>query len=237
MDESKKLKKKIIYQGKIKALTGLHIGGTNSAMGIGGPDSLVVRNPLTKEPYIPGSSIKGKMRGLLEIMDGTIGDKKMGQVYNGPSEKPEARSVKLHGTAKKDHQRPSRLQVRDAPMILTEESEKVFQDTDLLYTETKTEVVIDRITSAAMPRTLERVPAGVEFELNMVLNVFDKDDEDELKSALDLSIKLLEDDYLGGSGSRGYGQVEIVIGKIEERTVDSYVEMASKLIVDHEENI
>jgi len=237
MDESKKLKKKIIYQGKIKALTGLHIGGTNSAMGIGGPDSLVVRNPLTKEPYIPGSSIKGKMRGLLEIMDGTIGDKKMGQVYNGPSENPEARSVKLHGTAKKDHQRPSRLQVRDAPMILTEESEKVFQDTDLLYTETKTEVVIDRITSAAMPRTLERVPAGVEFELNMVLNVFDKDDEDELKSALDLSIKLLEDDYLGGSGSRGYGQVEIVIGKIEERTVDSYVEMASKLIVDHEENI
>lgn len=236
MDESKKLKKKIIYQGKIKALTGLHIGGTNSAMGIGGPDSLVVRNPLTKEPYIPGSSIKGKMRGLLEIMDGTIGDKKMGQVYNGPSENPEARSVKLHGTAKKDHQRPSRLQVRDAPMILTKESEKVFQDTDLLYTETKTEVVIDRITSAAMPRTLERVPAGVEFELNMVLNVFDKDDEDELKSALDLSIKLLEDDYLGGSGSRGYGQVEIVIGKIEERTVDSYAEMASKLIEDHEGN-
>lgn len=236
MDESKKLKKKIIYQGKIKALTGLHIGGTNSAMGIGGPDSFVVRNPLTKEPYIPGSSIKGKMRSLLEIMDGTIGGAIGTEVQHGPSENPEARSVKLHGTAKKNHQRPSRLQVRDAHMNLTKGNKKVFEDTDLLYTETKTEVVIDRITSVAMPRTIERVPAGVEFELNMVLNVFDKDDEDELKSALDLSIKLLEDDYLGGSGSRGYGQVEIVIEKIEERTVDSYAEMASKLIDGHEGN-
>jgi len=236
MNNTTKLRKKIIYKGRIKVLTGLHIGGTNSAMGIGGLDSLVVRNPLTKEPFIPGSSIKGKLRSLLEVMDGTIGGKISNEIKHGPSEDSEIRAVKLHGTAKKDHQRPSRLQVRDAHLILIEDDE-IFKDTDLHYTESKTEVVIDRIISAAMPRTIERVPAGAEFELNMVLNIFDGDDEEELKSALDLSVKLLEDDYLGGNGSRGYGQVEIVMEKVEERTIDSYVAMASKLVADHEGNI
>lgn len=225
-----KLLKKIIYSGKIKAMTGLHIGGTNSSMGIGGPDSLVIRNPITKEPYIPGSSLKGKMRSLLEILDGTITEVRMGVVKNGPSEESSSRAVKLHGTAKKDHQRPSRLQVRDARLTEKWQDQKEFGDTDLPYTESKTEVVIDRITSAAMPRSIERIPAGAEFTLKFVLNIFDSDDEEELKDALDESIKLLEDDYLGGNGSRGYGQVEITIDKIEERTKSVYSEMASKLV-------
>jgi CRISPR-associated protein Csm3 len=92
-------------------------------------------------------------------------------------------------------------------MIINEKNEKLFRNTDLLYTESKTEANIDRVTSAANPRTYERVPAGAQFELNMVLNVFDTDDEAELKKLLDQAIALLHDDYLGGSGSRGYGQV------------------------------
>ena len=74
------LKKKIFIKGEIELLTGTHIGGTNSAMGIGGPDSTVVRNPIDNKPYIPGSSLKGKMRAMVEIADGTIESVNMGQV-------------------------------------------------------------------------------------------------------------------------------------------------------------
>lgn len=234
MKTENKLQKKIVYSGKIKAITGLHIGGANTTMGIGGPDSLVVRNPITRQPFIPGSSIKGKMRSLLEILDGNIAEVNMGAVKNGPSVDANSRAVKLHGTAKKENQRPSRLQVRDAHLTQEWQKQEAFGETDLPFTETKTEVVIDRITSAAMPRSIERVPAGAEFKLSMILNVFNKDDEEELKKALDLSIKLLEDDYLGGNGSRGYGQVQLVVDKVEERTDEAYAKMASKLIAEND---
>jgi CRISPR-associated protein Csm3 len=46
--------------------TGLHIGGGSMSLDIGGIDKAVVRDPLTKHPYLPGSSIKGKMRSILE---------------------------------------------------------------------------------------------------------------------------------------------------------------------------
>ena len=83
--------------------------------------------------------------------------------------------------------------------------------TDLLYTESKTENNVDRVTASANPRTFERVPAGAEFKLSMVLNIFEGEDELALKATLNQAIELLQDDYLGGHGSRGYGQVEIKI--------------------------
>lgn len=215
-----KLLKKLIITGKIKALTGLHIGGTNSAMGIGGPDSMVVRNPIDNKPYIPGSSLKGKMRSMLDIEDGSIESVNMGQVKNGASQDPKYATVRLFGSARKDEkQRPSRVIIRDAALISSEDE---FKNTDLPFTESKTEVVIDRITAKAMPRQIERVPAGAEFELNMVLNVFSGDDEDDQIKNLMRAIKLLQDDYLGGSGSRGYGQVEIEIENVTERNVEYY---------------
>jgi len=195
------LKKKIIYTGTIKLLTGLHIGGTNSALNIGGPDKFVVRNPLTNLPYIPGSSLKGKLRSLTEIANGESANGK-------PSNDPNSKSGMLFGTSgDSNNSRPSRLIVRDGNLIIKDEN--LFSNTDLPYTESKTEVSIDRVTARANPRTFERVPAGAEFELNMVLNIFDNDDEELLKRTLDNAIKLLEDDYLGGNGSRGYGQVKI----------------------------
>jgi CRISPR-associated protein Csm3 len=200
-----KLEKKIIIKGKIKLLTGLHIGGTNSSMDIGGIDSSVVRNPIDNKPYIPGSSLKGKMRSLIEMADGTIGEKKMGQVLYTVTEASEAKAAKLFGTAKgDDKQRPSKLIVRDAQ--LTDDFDNDFES-DLPYTEAKTEVTIDRITAKAMPRTLERIPAGALFGFNMVVNVFNEDSETELMETVFRGMKLLENDYLGGSGSRGYGQI------------------------------
>ncbi len=206
-----KLVKKIIYKGQITLKTGLHIGGTNTALNIGGPDSLVVRNPLTNVPYIPGSSLKGKMRSLIELRDGTISAK--GEVTNDEDSNAGA----LFGTSgANDESHPSRIIVRDAELDLSDPH--MFDNTDLPYTESKTEVTINRITAKANPRTIERVPAGAKFNLSMIINIFDTDDEQQLRKTLKDAIALLEDDYLGGNGSRGYGQVEIKLDSPIEKT-------------------
>ncbi|MCF8229527.1 MAG: type III-A CRISPR-associated RAMP protein Csm3 [Bacteroidales bacterium] len=216
------LVKKIFIEGEIKLLTGTHIGGTNSAMGIGGPDSTVVRNPIDNKPYIPGSSLKGKMRALIEISDGTIGSSGMKDIKNVASDDPDSNSGKLFGTATNDlKQRPSKLIVRDAEIL---SDDKDFVNTDLPYTESKTEVVIDRITAKANPRQIERVPAGARFKLNMVLNVFNSDQKEEQLNTLFRGFKLLENDYLGGNGSRGYGQVKFQIDKVTEKEISKLID-------------
>ena len=202
-----KLIKKIVYTGKVKLVTGLHIGGTNAALNIGGPDKFVVRNPLNNIPYIPGSSLKGKMRALVEIYNGETNNGK-------PSNDANSKAGGLFGVSSdSENSRPSRLIVRDAELDIS--NEEMFTNTDLPYTESKTEVTIDRITAKANPRTFERVPAGAQFKLNMVLNIFEGEDESGLKDTLKQAISLLQDDYLGGHGSRGYGQVEISLDKEE----------------------
>lgn len=222
---TKKLKSKIVYTGIITLKTGLHIGGTNAALNIGGPDKFVVRNPLTNIPYIPGSSLKGKLRSLVEIANGETNEGK-------PSTDPNSKAGALFGTAgDTDSAHASRLIVRDAVMATQEDSAEElaiyeiepsdipdFSNTDLPYTESKTEVTIDRITAKAMPRTFERIPAGAQFKLNMVLNIFEDEDKTSLEKTLSQGINLLHDDYLGGNGSRGYGQVEIKIINKEEKT-------------------
>ena len=85
-------------------------------------------------------------------------------------------------------------------------------------------MVIDRITSAANPRQIERVPAGAEFQLEMVLNIFDTDNEKELINATKRALKLLEDDYIGGNGSRGYGQIVVEDFQMEERSKEFYLD-------------
>ena len=218
------LKKKIIIKGRTRVLTGLHIGGTNNALSIGGMDNAVIRNPVDNKPYLPGSSLKGKMRALLELTYGYITKKRMGNVEYVGSENLEYITTKLFGNAPKEgDQRPSRVIVRDG--MLTDESVEKLSNTDFLYTEGKTEVVIDRITSAAVPRQLERVPAGAEFTLNIVLNIIEedgKDHEEELIRNLFKALELVQDDYLGGSGSRGSGQVAFVIEEIYERDSSFY---------------
>lgn len=195
-----KLNKKIIYTGTIELKTGLHIGGTNAALNIGGPDKFVVRNPISNIPYIPGSSLKGKLRSLVEIYNGETNNGK-------PANSIKTKAGALFGVSSDSNEGyPSRLIIRDA-VLDTKSCD--FNNTDLPYAETKTEVSIDRVTAKANPRTFERVPAGAKFNLNMVLNIFEGEDEKQLKNTLKQAIALLHDDYLGGHGSRGYGQVEI----------------------------
>lgn len=209
-----KLIKKIIYTGTIETLTGLHIGGTNAQLNIGGPDKFVVRNPITQVPYIPGSSLKGKLRSLVEIANGETNGGK-------PSNDPNSKAGALFGVAgDSNNSHPSRIIVRDAELNVKSAD---FSNTDLLYAESKTEVNIDRITSKANPRTFERIPAGAKFNLSVIINIFQDEDELQLKKTFQQAINLLHDDYLGGQGSRGYGQVKIEWSSIEEKKVEDYL--------------
>ena len=214
----KKLLEKIEIIGTIVLETGLHIGGTNNSMSIGGIDKGVIRNPLNNQPYIPGSSLKGKMRALYEQSLSEFGPGVGRGIQFGPSKDIGKTPAQIFGNATGgSDQRPSRLIVRDAYLL---DAEELLRKTDLPYTEGKTEVVIDRVTSAANPRQIERVPAGAKFKMNMVLNIY----ENEAIGITNVlhCLKLLKDDYLGGSGSRGYGQVTFIDIKILKKTIKGY---------------
>jgi len=93
----------------------------------------------------------------------------------------------------------------------------------LLYTEVKAENTISRITAEANPRFFERVPAGAEFEMNMALNIFKTDEDgDKLLDYVYEALQLVQDDYLGGGGSRGNGQISFKIEKVIERYPSFY---------------
>lgn len=213
------LLKKLEFSGIITLKTGLHIGGTNSAMSIGGIDKGVIRNPLNNQPFIPGTSLKGKMRSLLEVANGTftdLGERKTPRYVSSTT----GAAADLFGNATGNQtQKPSRLIVRDCALS---NAEAVAAKTEIPYTEGKTEVVIDRITSQANPRQMERVPAGAAFTLNLVLNIWEGESEDTLTADLFKALELLRDDYLGGSGSRGYGQISIDITDVQEKSTSSY---------------
>lgn len=235
------LVKKILIEGTITAKTGLHIGGSSVGMSIGGADATVVRNPITNEPYIPGSSLKGKMRSLLEKVEGKFGPPIGEHIQKGPLTqfvreengltKEDADRinliVKIFGTMpekiKGMEEVPSRLIVRDCELE-RESAAKLAnsKDTDMPYTEVKTEVVIDRITSAATPRQLERVPAGAVFNMRMILNVYKGDDEKPMLDKILEGLVLVQNDYLGGKGTRGSGEVEISISKLSYKDKSMY---------------
>jgi CRISPR-associated protein Csm3 len=223
------LKAKIELRGEIVARTGLHIGGPDVGLTIGGADKLVVRAPKDNRPYIPGSSLKGKMRSLLEKAGRArkfsveLNQKKRGEWEARPCKcaQPDCPVCLVFGVPAEDtggyepgkpHAGAGRLLVRDSH--LTEASAKEmagWRGLDMPMTESKTEVAIDRLTSQANPRTFERVPAGARFDLDLVLNVYADDDEKELIGLVLDGLELVAHDCLGGQGSRGYGAVDISI--------------------------
>ena len=204
------MKLKNIYKitGQIIALTGLHIGGSSEIMEIGGMDNPVIKNPITNEPYIPGSSLKGKMRMLLEWYEGLIEDS--GKVHEcNDINCPVCTIFGISSNKKENNIGPTRIVVRDAG--LNEEWIDLIKEQNLIITESKTENNINRITAHATPRPIERVPAGAKFDFEMIYKKFDLenkiDDEKNFLYIL-LAMKLLELDYLGGGGSRGSGKIK-----------------------------
>jgi len=223
-EKSRPLEGKVIIKGKLKCVTGLHIGAGRESMEIGDIDNPVMRDPITKYPYIPGSSFKGKMRCLLERNKGRpLVEVVRGKIFRHECGDLECEICRLFGSSyDKNSTIPARTIFRD--IMLTEESaaELKKMDTGLNMTEWKFENNIDRITSKADPRNLERIPAGSVFSFEVVYDIVNPGhtqcDLDNLFSGM----KLLEDDYMGGNGSRGYGKVSFEIDNVILKKKEEY---------------
>ena len=203
---------RVFIECEIEARSGLHIGGAESSLSIGGVDNVIVRDLLTNRPYIPGSSLKGKMRSQMEKYHGLPQNRPIGRVtiHSCANAKDYAGCVVCHIyglPGEESFSTSTRLVVRDVQ--LTEASAQRLEAArpDLPFSEVKWEVAIDRVTSAATPRQMERVPAGAVFgPAEMVYSVYEGGDLDRFANVVE-GMQLLEDDYLGGSGSRGSGKV------------------------------
>lgn len=220
---SKKLTAKIIIRGRIQAVTGLHIGGSKSSLDIGGVDLNIIKTP-NGVPFIPGSSLKGKLRSMLARVAGSL------DVQEDP-----VHLLKLFGSsgdAKEENAHTTRLLVRDAALDQEHFNEKFNgQDMDFEFSTIKWENRINRRTGTAEhPRQLERVPAGAEFPFELIYDVYA--DAEEIyenssitilakhQQALDTALTLMEHDYLGGQGSRGYGKIKFIGMTIKKRAID-----------------
>lgn len=200
-----KLTKKLRYELKITLLSGLHIGASKEVVEIGGLDNPVIRDKVTNQPYIPGSSIKGKIKCLLDQKAGRADDVSDGSdiaLLFGSQEKKGGPTIR----------NASRIIFRDSQMTSGSKArlEKLRDQLDGDYTEIKTENKIDRIKGTAEhPRTMERVPMGTVFVSEVIINVYENDNEKTLVQTFEQGLELLRADYLGKSGSRGYGHIQV----------------------------
>ncbi|PKO88411.1 MAG: type III-A CRISPR-associated RAMP protein Csm3 [Betaproteobacteria bacterium HGW-Betaproteobacteria-10] len=223
-------------EATLELLTGLRIGAGDAEMHIGGVDNTVVKHPLTQSPYIPGSSIKGKMRSLLEWRSGAVQegplDKRAYDKASGAQQAEVKRILQLFGVGGgelKDDKNfaadlgPSRLSFWDCSLSAAWEQQ--VRDNNQMLTEVKSENRINRISGVAEhPRNTERVPAGAKFDFRLSFKRLAGDPDDLLNAVLQ-GMKLIEFDSLGGSGSRGYGKVKftglIIDGQPQQTVFDT----------------
>lgn len=211
---------KIQITGTIEVVTGMHIGGSNAFAAIGAVDMPVVKDAITNLPLIPGSSLKGKMRTLLA------------KTYNKDwKEKPDddhERLTRLFGSAKPGKVKAGRIIISDMVM----DNWKELQEHGLQSkTEVKFENNINRISAVAAPRQIERVVRGSKFKLDFIYEVGREQKDEEIVEdfeTLAQGLSLLQYDYLGGSGTRGYGKVkftdlmaDVVVGDVDQKVMDS----------------
>lgn len=236
---------KVILEGEIQCQTGLHIGAGKGSLEIGGADNPVVKDAFGI-PYIPGSSLRGRLRSLLEQTLGLavpselvyLSKRKGQEVRIHHSDRPDddvcvifgrnpGRVEKVSGeTIEAATATPARLTVYDAPLVVDSITPQMRENLDDELTELKSENAVDRITSQANPRTLERVPAGARFRVRMVLDVLCPEDKPLLARVAE-ALRLLEDDALGGGGSRGNGRIAFSGLTLTWRSKDYYAKGAS----------
>jgi CRISPR-associated protein Csm3 len=211
---------RVRLEAELHVLTGLHIGAGKDTIEIGGIDNPVIKHPHTGEPFVPGSSLKGRTRYLLEWAFGKIRQDGLPWGFNENAQQTFDSSdpvQRIFGTPAKRgiwDGGPTRLICRDA-MLNADWRSKIL-DRGLGYTEDKAEVVIDRIAGKAYdgigPRHTERVPAGASFDAKFVFRLYDTGDDGtrdrDCLAWFIQGLNLLELDALGGSGSRGYGRVK-----------------------------
>jgi CRISPR-associated protein Csm3 len=235
-----KLIGKLILEGELHCETGLHIGAGKGSLEIGGSDNPVVKDA-HGHPYIPGSSLRGKIRSLVEQFSGAavpselvyLSRRKGQEVRIHQSDRPDddicllfgrnaGRMERVTGEPVDSHNAsPARLAVFDAPLEMESITVSMRENLDDELTEVKSENAIDRITSQANPRTLERVPAGARFRVRFIMDVL-CDEDAPLFGQLVQGLRLLEDDTLGGGGSRGSGRVRFANLKLTWRNREYY---------------
>jgi CRISPR-associated protein Csm3 len=231
---------KLILEGEISCQTGLHIGAGKGSLEIGGADNPVVKDAFGI-PYIPGSSLRGRLRSLLEQALGLavpseliyLSKRKGQEVRIHQSDRPDDDICLLFGRNSGRFEKvvgdaiegatatPARLTVYDAPLVVDSITPQMRENLDDELTEVKSENAVDRITAQANPRTLERVPSGARFRFRMVLDVLCEEDKPLLARVAE-ALRLLEDDALGGSGSRGSGRISTAALKLAWRSKDYY---------------
>ncbi|MCM8826478.1 MAG: type III-A CRISPR-associated RAMP protein Csm3 [Candidatus Omnitrophica bacterium] len=211
---------KVVIKGSIYVVTGLRIGGPTTGLKIGGVDQPVISDAFGK-PYIPGSSLKGKLRTLIERKERVPLNKKdkegnsIGHECDDEEKYNKCAICKIWGILGTDKIKGvpvlTRLIARDVYLDETSITEEMKKNLELEWTEIKMETAIDRYKGTALEgslRTIERVPAGARFSpMEIIYNVYEESDEEILIKVFE-AMELLEHDYLGGMGSRGYGKVE-----------------------------
>jgi len=241
-----KLVGKLILEGELECRTGLHIGAGKGSLEIGGADNPVVKDSFGL-PYIPGSSLRGRLRSLLEQSLGLavptelvyLSRRKGQEVRIHQSDRPDDEICLLFGRNPGRVDRvsgepvettvasPARLTIYDAPLIGESITPQMRENLDDELTEVKSENAVDRITSQANPRTLERVPASARFRVRLVIDVLCEEDK-ELPARVLEGLRLLEDDALGGGGSRGSGRVGLLNLRLTWRNREFYAIGASE---------
>ncbi|HWP28855.1 MAG TPA: type III-A CRISPR-associated RAMP protein Csm3 [Chloroflexota bacterium] len=223
---------RVFLQGAVEVVTGLHIGGAAGPLAIGGVDSPVIRDVLTNRPYLPGSSLKGKLRSLVERAHGVEQNQRIGQgvfihvckaIDRNPAAYRQCAVCPIFGVpGESEPLAPTRLVVRD--VYLDEASARRLEQarTDFPFTEIKWEAAIDRVTSAATPRQIERVPAGAVFQpFELIYSIYEAEDLARFRTLAN-ALQLLEDDYLGGLGSRGGGKVRFTDLRLFAKARETY---------------
>lgn len=232
-------KENYIINGKIILKTGLHVGDSKDSIEIGVIDNPIIRDRISGFPYIPGSSLKGKLRSLLELNDKESVANVIKNKGN-PSSDANCKAAKIFGASPTGENKlnfPTRIIVRDSfptkdSINKWDEKEDVVRGAEVKYENT-----INRITSEATPRPTERIPKDSEFDFEIILSVYDANGDfqgdDGKKNLLGVfeSMMLLEDNYLGASGSRGYGKIEFDNITLKKRDQSYYKENKEETII------
>ncbi|MBM3738078.1 MAG: type III-A CRISPR-associated RAMP protein Csm3 [Acidobacteria bacterium] len=241
-----KLIGKLLLDGELHCETGLHVGAGKGSLEIGGADNPVVKDAFGR-PYVPGSSLRGRLRSLLEQSSGMavpselvfLSRRRGQEVRIHQSDRPDDEICLLFGRSPMRMERvsggdvpasaasPARLTVYDAPLEPASITAQMRENLDDELTEVKSENSIDRITSQANSRTLERVPAGAWFRVRMVMDILCEEDK-VLPARLAEGLRLLEDDTLGGGGSRGNGRVRFANLSVRWRGRGFYAQGAAE---------
>ncbi|MEM2841530.1 MAG: CRISPR-associated RAMP protein Csx7 [Candidatus Bathyarchaeia archaeon] len=210
-----KLEERVIINGTLTLLTPLHIGSPKTEIDLEKVDMPVLKDT-QGQPYIPGSSLKGKIRSEAE----RIARKEGKTVCTPPNTKKMCGTItpnnlciccRIFGTAGENMSVASKVRFRDA-----------YPHARVIETMTRAGIAMDRergVVAQGALYSIEAIPQGTRFGFEMVTENLAKDEWKLLKAA----INSFADAGLGGSVSRGMGKVKLDLESASRRTSKFYL--------------